>query len=490
MEENNQVVEQDGSIKKKLPIKQILIGVVVLTVLVAGYFCISKMFKNDDEDIAYLEILDQDKLIPIEENKKYGYIDTKGKVVITPQYDSAGKFYDGYAVVTVKNDETNQKVAYIIDEKGNVKMQTTPQYYIANYLVQYIVEDKVWIIEEKLYNKDLKLISGETMLVSYDDGVYTYYDAATNTYGIMNAKGKSIYAYQATGDEIASFSASEVSEELEEQYCRIKVTSDDKDYDKYGIINCSDGKEVVAMDNKYISVSDDNIFTLYDGKDSYSDEEKLMYIQGNKILFQTSAKDGDVNLDYENGGYLEIYDYTKSYSEGRYSYYIIATGTTTTDKPDDSNEVTEFEKITGYSEFKCQNGYGLMQDEKVVLSCEWEDMDFLSVNVYKYVKKNAKKEVLMLEKDDKTLLYDLKKKESLFSFNATSITDYSGSTFVKATDKESNEVVVYNLVTNKYQSFSKDFDITVYSNYITVEDDTTIKYYNTKLENIYTTTLK
>ena len=490
MEETNQVVKQDGGTKKQLPMKPILIGVAAVAILVIGYFGFSKIFKNNDEDVSYLEILDQDKLIPIEENDKYGYINTKGKVVIAPQYDKAGKFYDGYAVVTIKSNETNQEVAYIIDEKGNVKMQTTPQYYIANHLVQYIVEDKVWIIEEKLYNKDLKLISGEAMLVSYDEGVYTYYDASTNKYGIMNAKGKSIYEYQATGDETVSFDVSEVSAELEEQYCRVKISSNDKDYEKYGIINCSDGKVVVSIDSKYISVSDDNIFTLYAGDDSYSDEEKVMYIQGNKVLFQTAAKDGDVDLDYEDGGYLEIYDSSKSYSEGRYSYYIIATGTTTKDEPKNTNKITDFEEITGYSEFECPNGYGLMQDEQVVLSCEWEDMDFLSVNVYKYIKKNAKKEVLVLEKDDKTVLYDLKKKESLFSFNATSITDYSGSTFVKATDKENNEVVVYNLVTNKYLSFSKDLDITVYSNYITVEDDKTVKYYNTKLENIYTTSVK
>ena len=490
MEETNQVVKQDGGTKKQLPMKPILIGVAAVAILVIGYFGFSKIFKNNDEDVSYLEILDQDKLIPIEENDKYGYINTKGKVVIAPQYDKAGKFYDGYAVVTIKSNETNQEVAYIIDEKGNVKMQTTPQYYIANHLVQYVFEAKVWIIEEKLYNKELISISCEAMLVSYDEGVYTYYDASTNKYGIMNAKGKSIYEYQATGDETVSFDVSEVSAELEEQYCRVKISSNDKDYEKYGIINCSDGKVVVSIDSKYISVSDDNIFTLYAGDDSYSDEEKVMYIQGNKVLFQTAAKDGDVDLDYEDGGYLEIYDSSKSYSEGRYSYYIIATGTTTKDEPKNTNKITDFEEITGYSEFECPNGYGLMQDEQVVLSCEWEDMDFLSVNVYKYIKKNAKKEVLVLEKDDKTVLYDLKKKESLFSFNATSITDYSGSTFVKATDKENNEVVVYNLVTNKYLSFSKDLDITVYSNYITVEDDKTVKYYNTKLENIYTTSVK
>ena len=140
MEEKNEVVQTDGSVKKQLPIKQILIGVAIVAILVIGYFGVSKIFKNSDEDTSYLEILDQDKLIPIEENEKYGYINTKGKVVITPQYDSAGNFYDGYAVVTVKNDETDQEVAYIIDEKGNVKIQTNPHYYITKYLVQYIVE--------------------------------------------------------------------------------------------------------------------------------------------------------------------------------------------------------------------------------------------------------------------------------------------------------------------------------------------------------------
>ena len=73
MEEKNEVVQPDGSVKKQLPIKQILIGVAIVAILVIGYFGVSKIFKNSDEDTSYLEILDQDKLIPIEE-KDFKYL--------------------------------------------------------------------------------------------------------------------------------------------------------------------------------------------------------------------------------------------------------------------------------------------------------------------------------------------------------------------------------------------------------------------------------
>ncbi len=472
--------------KKKLPVKEIAIIAVALVVIVAlGYFVYSKFFKGGDD--AYLEILDQNKLIPIEENDLYGYIDTKGKVVITPQYSTAGTFYDGYAAVTKENEETNKGVVYIINEKGEVKAQTQEHSYISSYLVEYVIEDKVWIVEGKLYDSKLKLVTAETVTVEYDDGIYTFYDAATNKYGIMNSKGKETYSYPATGDEIVSISASEVSENLENQYCVIKVSSYDNNTDKYGIINCDTGKFVVALGNKYIDESDDNIFTVYDGDDYWSNEETELYIQGDKILYQADAKDGDLYFDYESDGYLEIYDRTKSYSEGRYSYYIIATGTVTDDEPESSNSnLTEWEEETGITEFECSNGYGLMSDEKVSLTCEWDDIETLSVDVYNYTKAKAKKQVVLLERDSNVIVYDLKKNESLFTFNSSYVTDYSTSTFLKAKDSDTNEIVIYNLATNKYQNFDSEAEVKVYSNYITVELDNKINYYNTKLENIYT----
>jgi len=42
-------------------------------------------------------------LFPIKQNKKWGYIDNTGKIVIEPQFASAEKFSEGLAVVEVGN---------------------------------------------------------------------------------------------------------------------------------------------------------------------------------------------------------------------------------------------------------------------------------------------------------------------------------------------------------------------------------------------------
>lgn len=53
-------------------------------------------------------------------NGKYGFIDTEGKTVIKPQFDGAGIFSDGFAVVRVKDD-----FGYI-DTSGNIVIK--PQF--------------------------------------------------------------------------------------------------------------------------------------------------------------------------------------------------------------------------------------------------------------------------------------------------------------------------------------------------------------------------
>jgi hypothetical protein len=41
------------------------------------------------------------RTLPIEQNKRWGYIDSSGRIVIEPQFAGAGKFADGLAPVEV-----------------------------------------------------------------------------------------------------------------------------------------------------------------------------------------------------------------------------------------------------------------------------------------------------------------------------------------------------------------------------------------------------
>ena len=57
---------------------------------------------------------------PVQVNGKYGYIDSKGKVTVNPQFDAAEPFSDGYAPVKVAD-----RWGYI-DKSG--KLAIAPQY--------------------------------------------------------------------------------------------------------------------------------------------------------------------------------------------------------------------------------------------------------------------------------------------------------------------------------------------------------------------------
>lgn len=80
----------------------------------------------------------------VKKDSLWGYINTKGKLVIGYKYAEAHSFFNGYAVV-----KTNSGKWQIIDELGNVTLQTT-----YNYLFPLVANDTAYFIaknEDSLY---------------------------------------------------------------------------------------------------------------------------------------------------------------------------------------------------------------------------------------------------------------------------------------------------------------------------------------------------
>ena len=102
---------------------------------------------------------------------------------------------------------------------------------------------------------------------------------------------------------------------------------------------------------------------------------------------------------------------------------------------------------------------------------------------------SKKQDLVLLEKDDVTTLFNLKNKKELVSFDSTSVYDYSTSTFIKATiygdGYTKKNIIIYNILSGKSMTFEADKDVSIYSNYIVVEEDDSDIYYNTNLEQIY-----
>ena len=463
-----------------------IVGVLLLIIAIVGAVFLMPSSEEKKEKEVINEMFDPDSLIKVKKDDKYGFIDTSGKFVLDAVYETATDFYGDYAIVRAQVEENGiQTSTYqIIDKKGNVKKQGAFQ-------AEYLEETQMWVIDNELYNSSLKRISKENVKVeSSSYGYFVWVNSVDNTGGIMNSEGKITYTYQfQNSEDYINIDPSRTDESLTERYCRINV-----DNDKYAIVNCDTGVVVYDFTAGYISTDSDNIFNIY--VENTWDKAAVVYIQGDKIVYKADGENADKISITHYPGYLSIRDGSKSYSEGRYSYFHLDTleikserpATTTTE--DEEEVVNEWEKYTGNTVMYQNSKYGLSNGETITLPAEWDSLEYIEINLYKYLEDN-KKEYIYGKKDDKWYLIDLTTKSAIVEFNTTYIRPDDETTFMHYTDKDTSNQKVYNLLTGAQLNVPSGTDLTVYSNYITVKDNTnkTLKYYNTKLELIYTESL-
>lgn len=135
------------------------------------------------------------KLYPVYENNKWGYIDYNGKTVIKPQFNSAGYFSEGLAPVRL-----NGTYGYV-DLNGNFVIK--PQFDFAMQFVDGIgmvyINSKPFFIDKngiRLFDHDYKSIS--EFGANYCTAVCT----KSEKYGVIDRSGKLIVdtTYQKIGD--------------------------------------------------------------------------------------------------------------------------------------------------------------------------------------------------------------------------------------------------------------------------------------------------
>ena len=461
------------SIKKLIPI--IIAILVIIVLVVSGLFFIVGRGKSNSKDLSL--IFDENKLIPVKVDDLYGYISPKnGKMVINPSFKTANSFYGNYA--TVAYTENNSTKYGIIDKTGKVKLSTD-----SSYKIKALSEYGLFIVDDTLYNSKLKALSDENTKVSYEDLGYSSYikkDSSGKNLegGIINPKGKKVYSYKFKDNEsYFSCSIADINDALNEYYAVVNV-----DNENYGIVNLSNGKLIYKYSNKYISASDDNIFKIYSANDSSSGLESIICIYKDKIAYEAN-NDTDISYyDYAKK-ILQIQNKSADYSN-RYTYYNLNTKKTLDDKPEKQNQ-DALASLTGYYSFSANSKYGIMKNEKQILPCEYDDIEFLPTTTFEYLKDKKHVEYVFAKKDKEYQLINLKNKKVITSFNTSSITSYSTSTFVKGRLRDSNQYFVYNMSTKKTMTFDSSATVSVYSNYITVSKDGDTTYYNTDLKEIY-----
>ena len=449
--------------KDKKKLIMIGTGVLALILLIIIAFGLKKCGKDDELGI---DKIDDNALIIVKEDGKYGYINTKGKVVIKPKYDDASSFTGNFAVV---KDDGKYKV---IDKKGKVKFE---EEYSSQ--IKYISGYNVWLIEERLYNSNLKALSNKGVVVSNEgEGYFSWISPLDKKAGIMNYKGKITYKYKFKDSTDIYFTVESVdaesSDKSSKKYCVTNVNNK-----QYAVVNCGSGKVIYKYTDNYVSNDEGTIYVVK-SKDDSSFVEKFVVLN-NKIVYKTDDK--NINIDDHN-------DYVEIDNNGEKTYYLKKNGKKTKDKPESKSSDSDLSKIESYigvTKFSCDNGYGLMKGDKVVVKCEWDSIKMFDISTTAYLKAKGKNYVLA-KKDSKYYLINSNNGKKVKEFNTSSISTYSTSLFITYKDKDSSEKVVYNLVTGKSKTFDKDSSISLDENYFTVKTGDETVYYNTKFKSIYT----
>ena len=458
----NQIPQQPGLNPQNKPKKSkaplIIIGalvavaaIIVCVILLLNLNPSEEKLEKDKIDA----IFNPEQLIKVKKDDKYGFIDTEGNVKISTKYEYATDFKGKYAVVRseVETDGLTKTVYQIIDNKGKVQKE-------AKTKIEYIEENDSWIIDEELYNNKMKKISPEGVRVDHkEDKYYLWVNSKENTGGLMNEKGKQIYTYNFKSGETSIYvTIPSIDESQKERYCVVNVER------KYGVINCDTGVVVREMAEERISSNTDNIFTV---KDSSYDFKEKFYVQNDKVMYSTTNEEMSV---YYYPGYLSLRDGTVTDWRDRYSYFDLKTGEVVKEQPsstdeddkEDEEDLNSWEKETNNKYFTCSDGYGLMNNDVITLPCQWDSLEYLDLDLYKYLKAN-KKDYIYGKNDGKWYLIDLAQKKAIVEFNTSYLTKREQTTFIYYTDDASDTRKVYNLLSNKSLSIDKDKTLTVNS---------------------------
>ena len=479
---------------KKIIILTILILFTIAGLGVLTYF---KFLGTNSTKTDLNIIFDPNKPIVINNNGKYGYITSEGKILIEPQYKTANEFYGDYAVVSVETPEASNynNIQYqIIDKNGNVKLTSDsykePQYY-SNY--------DVWVIDETLYDSNLNKVFPEEIKVEYIGYEYfKYRNPVKNEAGIMTYNGKKIFTMPVTSVYV-DISANEYNKE--DLYASVKTYGDP---DREVIISLKTGDILFTSEDAesfYISEDENGIFHYYNHTldDGYENRKYLFFID-NKLAYETTETVDRIEVyDYQNQ-ILEIeydYDYETLGKSQRIYYYDVKNKKMLESIPESSVtledlELDLIEQTYGFKEYSIDAKYGIKSGEKVIVPCEYDDIEYFDKNIFNYMKSMGK-ELVLLRKNSKSILYNMTESKAITTFDSGYIYKYDYTTFINL--KTYNEdmytikgYTIYNLLSDKSMDFDSESEITIGSNYIIVTKDNKKTYYNTDFKQIYVVT--
>ncbi|MBQ3474798.1 MAG: WG repeat-containing protein [Bacilli bacterium] len=399
-------------------------------------------------------------LIRIEENKKVGYIDDKGTIVVKAKYSYGTEYHKGLAIV--KNDNN---LYGILDGKGALH-SPFGVYYSISLFDDYYIASKITNSGLKyavLDNKLSEITRFEYDEISYNNKLFLF--KKDETMGILNTDGKEIYTFKVdeVDDKKIDVEVSEVTSETnkENRYAKVKVNKSST------IVNVYSGKELYGYTLNDINVLNNNVF--YIKADKEEDNSTYFIIKDDDIKYKTDkykrvrvddvnsniaicVKD-DMNIDYINiedktvintsenneytygsglllekthsfdtnedkyniytyndlkGSFSEYIPVTKEFkneklaveiSDKKYNY-INSTGNLINDQLYDYIE--DFNEY-GYAIVAKDNNYGIIdKDGREIVPLKYNKVEFIDKDLFKNIQENLKQELFVIknEKDE------------------------------------------------------------------------------------------
>ena len=223
---------------------------------------------------------DTTDLIRIEENNKYGYIDTEGTIITRAKYVSGTDYYKGHAIVKNENN-----LYGVLNSKGVLEIPFGNYDYIGLFGTRYIASKRTKNgLKQALLDSSLdEITSFKYDTISYaKNNVYLF--TRDETMGVLNKEGKEIFSFKVdeVDDKNINIEISPVSEDvsLDNRYAVIKLN------DSSAIINWKTGKKIYGYDLNDIEVLSNNVF--YIKSESINSNNTYIVIDNNKIKLKTT----------------------------------------------------------------------------------------------------------------------------------------------------------------------------------------------------------
>lgn len=260
---------------KSLKTKKIVGKVMIYTIIVM-LFCFEFFLTKTGKILNNIKVYASDiKPIKITQNRKFGYIDYTGNVLVNPKYDFAGDYVNGYAIV-----KNSSNLPLIID-KGGKEAVKTGKYFSLNRASNNIIASKITNsgLKYGILNADLKVIT-EFMYDSIDfyDDIFLY--KKENEVGLINNDGKIIYKYKLTDNvdkNIKINISKQTAENSKDIYAVLEINS------SYKIVNVQTGFEVTKPTLNKIKPLENNVF-----KEETNNGNNYIYVKDDKVTFESS----------------------------------------------------------------------------------------------------------------------------------------------------------------------------------------------------------